>query len=226
MIISRNIIMILSFIAFFSYKNSTNYKFNNSIRISSLKEGKKNDSITTIKFKELSVSINDFIIDDEDKKIDKIQKETVEIYAQAGETIEKQLISLSSNLLTDLTIEQRYQTSITISYEGKHCDLTDWKHFNSDWKLLPSNKAGQFIGNQYTETDYKKFPKISIQDLKNKVKEKCGKHWLGILDKVRNTTEYPIEIGISRYYLRITGKRKDNGQKVTKLIIINIPMGC
>lgn len=53
------------------------------------------DTITTIKFDELSVSINRLIIYDEDKKIDQIQKDTVEIYAQLGETIEGQLISMS-----------------------------------------------------------------------------------------------------------------------------------
>jgi hypothetical protein len=221
----KSIIIPILIIAIFSGSNSINNngKLHYSPTIFSNQEP---DSVTTIKFDELSVSISRLAIDDENNKTSQIQKETIEISAQPGETIEEQLISVSSTLLTDLTIEQRYQTSIMVSYEGKHCDLTNWKHFYSDWQLLSSNKTGIFVGNKYTEKDYKKLPKVSLEELKKKVKEKCGRNWLTIINKVKSLNEYPIDVGISRYYLRITGKRKNNGQKVTKLIIINIPMGC
>uniref|UniRef100_UPI004048DFDA hypothetical protein n=1 Tax=Algoriphagus sp. TaxID=1872435 RepID=UPI004048DFDA len=184
------------------------------------------DTITTIKFNELSISINRLIIYDEDKKIDQIQKDTVEIYAELGETIEGQLISISSDQLTGLTVEQRYETSVTIMNEGPHCDLTDWKHFYSDWNKLHANSKGQFTCDKYTEKEYEKFSKISIDDLKQKVKEQCGDEWLKLVEKVKTPTEYPSGVSISRYYLRVTGQRKDNGQTVTKLIVIETPMGC
>ena len=184
------------------------------------------DTITTIKFIELSVSINRLIIFDEEKKIDQIQKDTVEIYAELGETIEGQLISIASNQLTNLKVEQRYETSVTIMNEGPHCDLTDWKHFYSDWNKLQTNKKGQFICNKYNEMEYEKFPKISIEDLKQEVKEKCGEEWIKLVEKVTIPTEYPSGVNISRYYFQITGQRKDNGQTVTKLIVIVTPMGC
>ena len=184
------------------------------------------DTITTIKFDELTVSINRLIIYDEDKKIDQIQKDTVEIYTELGETIEGQLISISSDQLKGLTVEQRYETSVIIMNEGPHCDLTDWKHFYSDWKQLLTNSTGQFTCNKYSEKEYEKFPKISINDLKQKVKDKCGDKWLKLVEKVKTPTEYPSGVSISRYYLRVTGQRKDNGQTVTKLIVIERPMGC
>lgn len=184
------------------------------------------DTITTIIFNELSISINRLIIYDEDKKIDQIQKDTVEISAELGETIEGQLISISSDQLTGLTVEQRYETSVTIMNEGPHCDLTDWKHFYSDWNKLQENSKGQFSCDKYTEKEYEKFPKISIDDLKQKVKEECGDEWLKLVEKVKTPTEYPSGVSISRYYLRVTGQRKDNGKTVTKLIVIETPMGC
>jgi len=184
------------------------------------------DTITTIKFNELSISINRLIIYDENKKIEQIQKDTVEIYAELGETIEGQLISISSDQLTGLTVEQRYETSVTIMNEGPHCDLTDWEHFYSDWKRLQANNSGQFICDKYSEKEYEKFPEISIDDLKQKVREQCGDEWLKLVEKVKSPTEYPSGVSISRYYLRITGQRKDNEQTVTKLIIIETPMGC
>ncbi|MDR7210125.1 hypothetical protein [Flavobacterium piscis] len=184
------------------------------------------DTITTIKFNELSISISRLIIYDEDNKIAQIQKDTVEIYTELGETIEGQLISISSDQLTGLTVEQRYETSVTIMNEGPHCDLTEWKHYYSDWKLLQTNRNGQFICDKYSEKEYEKFPKISIDDLKQKVKEQCGDEWLKLVEKVKTPTEYPSGVNISRYYLRVTGQRKDNGKTVTKLIVIETPMGC
>lgn len=184
------------------------------------------DTITTIKFNELTLSINRLVIYDEEGRMAQIQKDTVEIYAELGETIEGQLISITTDQLTDLTVEQRYETSVTIMNEGPHCDLTDWKHFYSDWKRLEVNNAGQFICDQYAEKDYEKFPKVSMDDLKQKVKEQCGVEWFKHVENVKTPTEYPSGVGISRYFLRVTGQRKDNGQTVTKWIVVEMPMGC
>lgn len=238
----RNIISIVTFTTICSCNNSSTNKRetaqnssivsdttivsnqpNNSTTSSNDNEG--DDTITTIKFDELTISINRLIIYNQDKKIDRIQKDTVLIYPELGETIEGQLVSISSNLLTGLKVEQRYETSVTIMNEGAHCDLTDWKHFYSDWKQLPVNNDGKFICFRYTEQEYKKFPKISIDDLKKEVKEQCGDEWLKLVEKVKTPTEYPSGVSISRYYLKVAGQRRDNGQSVNKLIIIETPMG-
>ena len=239
----QNIIIILTFTTLCSCNNSSTSKtettqndniVSDTTRISNqtnnsttfTNDEEEVDTTTTIKFNEFSISINRLIIYDEDKKIDQIQKDTVEVYAELGETIEGQLISISSNQLTDLTVEQRYETSVTIMNEGPHCDLTDWKHFYSNWKPLQTNPKGQFICDKYSEKEYEKFPKVSIDNLKQKVKEQCGEEWFKLVKKVKTPTEYPSGVGVSRYYLKVTGQRKDNGQTVTKLIIIETPMGC
>jgi hypothetical protein len=184
------------------------------------------DTITDIKFSELSVSINRLVVFDEDKKLNETQKDTVYLYSELGETIEGQTISISTEQLTDLIIEQRYETSVTIQNEGPHCDLIDWKHYDSEWKMLKTNKAGQFICDSYSEKDWEKFPKIQISELKEIVKKQCGKEWYNLISKIKLPTEYPSTVGVSRYFLRLTGQRKDNGQKVTKLIIFEVAMGC
>jgi hypothetical protein len=184
------------------------------------------DTIADIKFNEFSVSINRLIIYDEDHKIDQIQKDTVEIYADIGETIEGQLFSISSEHLSNFSVEQRYETSITIMDEGPHCDLINWKHYDSDWIPLKQNTNEQFVGYKYSASDFKKFPDISINEMKQKVKEQCGEEWFKLIEKVKTLTEYPSGVGISRFYIKITGQRKDNGKMVSKLIIIHTPMGC
>lgn len=184
------------------------------------------DTVTDINFKELSISINRLVVFDEDKELNKTQKDTVYLYSELGETIEGQIISVSTDQLTNLTVEQRYETSVTIMGKGPHCDLIDWKHYNSDWKMLKSNEVGQFICDSYSEKDWEKFPKIQISELKAMVKKHCGGEFFNLILKIKSPTEYPSGVGVSRYFLRLTGQRKDNGQTITKLIIFEEAMGC
>lgn len=184
------------------------------------------DTITDIQFPELALSINRLLIYDEDKEMEEIQTDTVTISPELGEGIEGQTISISTDKLINLKVEQRFETSVTIMNEGPHCDLTDWEHFYSDWKKLSANNKGQFICDRYTEKDWEKFPKISVEELKKKIKEQCGEEWVEIAKNIKSPTEYPSGVSISRYFIRVSGQLKDNGKTVTKLIIIENPMGC
>jgi hypothetical protein len=231
-------------LTFLSCNNSTKKAEITTSNLDSLKDSKKTsqqilksesttenediveDTITDIKFRELSISINRLLIFDEEKKLNQIQKDTVNIYAELGETIENQKIEILSEQITDLSIEQRFETSITISNEGPHCDLTEWKHFYSEWKHLTKNENGVFICDKYSEKDYSNFPKVKIEELKKEVKRECGEEMYKLISKNKKVIENNCEVGISRYFLRIKGKNKENGQIVTKLIIIETSMGC
>ncbi|MGJ1192283.1 hypothetical protein [Sphingobacterium siyangense] len=180
---------------------------------------------TSIKFNEFVVSIQGMAILDLEK-MDQLQRDTVEIDAEVGESIEGSYISILNDQISDLKVEQRYETSVTIMNEGPHCDLTDWKHFDSDWKSLKQNRNGLFFSEEYTDQDYRAFPSVSMDELRQKVKERCGEEWFKLLAKVKSPTEYPSAVSISRYFLRITCRRKDNGKELTKFIIIKTPMGC
>jgi len=193
--------------------------------ISTAKAMNETKSNTTIKFNDLVVSIQDLAIFNPEK-LDSVQRDTIEVEAEVGESIEGSSISILSDHISDLRVEQRYETSATIMNEGPHCDLTEWKHFNSGWKSLKQNANGQFSCAEYTDEERTIFPGVSMEELKQKVKEQCGEEWVKLLVKVNSPTEYPCAIGISRYFLRITGIRKDSGKKTTKLIVLKTPMGC
>lgn len=184
------------------------------------------DTITTIKYNELTISINRLVIYDEENKLKQLQKDTVELYAELGENIEGKRISISSNQLTNIIVEQCYETSISIQNEGPHCDLTEWTHYYSDWNLLTTTNSGQFICDKYTEKQNQKFLNIPIEDVKQKVKEQCGNDWFTLVENITSPTEYPSSVAISRYFIKVSGIKKDTGQTVTKLIIIEVPMGC
>ena len=184
------------------------------------------DTIALIEFKEISIFINRLKIYDEDNIISTNGTDTVLINAELGEKFEGQIITYKSDILSDIIIEQRYQTSVTIMKEGPHCDLTEWKHFYSNWKRLASSSNGQFIADSYSENEQKKFPSISINDLKKEVKNLCGEDWVQLLDSIKTPNDYPSGVSISRYYLKITGKHKDTNSIVTKIIVIENQMGC
>jgi hypothetical protein len=184
------------------------------------------DTIALIEFKEISIFINRLKIYDEDNIISTNGTDSVLINAELGEKFEGQIISYKSEILSDIIIEQRYQTSVTIMKEGPHCDLTDWKHYYSEWKRLSSTSSGQFITDSYSENEQKKFPSISINDLKNEVKNQCGEDWFQLVDSIKNPNDYPSGVSISRYYLKVTGKNTFTNSIVTKIIVIENQMGC
>ena len=184
------------------------------------------DTIAVIEFKEISIFINRLKIYDQDNIISSNETDSVLINAELGEKFEGQIITYKSDILSDIIIEQRYQTSVTIMKEGPHCDLTDWKHYYSEWKRLSSTSNGQFITDSYSENEQKKFPSISINELKKEVKNQCGEDWVQLLDSIKNPNDYPSGVSISRYYLKITGKHKDSNSIVTKIIVIENQMGC
>jgi hypothetical protein len=180
---------------------------------------------TSIKFNEFVVLIQGMAIVNPEM-MDQLQRDTVEIEAEVGESIEGSYISILSDQISELKVEQRYETSVTIMNEGPHCDLNEWKHFTSDWKSLKQNRNGLFFSDEYTDKDYRAFPSVSMDELKQKVKEHCGEDWFKLLAEVKSPTDYPSAVSISRYFLKITCRRKDNGKKVAKFIIIKTPMGC
>ncbi len=181
---------------------------------------------TTIRFNEFSIGIKSLICMDDEDKLSQTQKDSAYFFIDVGETIEGQKLSLEGGEDYDFTIEQRYETSITLSNEGPHCDLIDWKHFYSNWKTIKPNRQGVFLLEEYSEKDRNKFPSISISELKQQVKQHCGLEWEALMGEVKSPLEYPCGIEISRYYLRITAKRKDNSNVVRKIIVFEDPMGC
>jgi hypothetical protein len=184
------------------------------------------DTSTSIKFPEFMVTINRLVEYDTAGEMKEIQKDTAYVEAEVGENIEGQQLTINSDLLNDLKVEQRYETSVTIMDEGPHCDLTNWKHYYSDWHRLNSIGAGKYTCEKYTEQERQKFPGVSIQELRNAVAKHCGKEWTGFVSKVKSPTDYPSGVSISNYFLRISGIRKDNGRKIVKVIVIESPMGC
>lgn len=186
----------------------------------------KNKSITTLNFNTFTITLNRQYQSNQLLTFDHIASDTIEIYTELGQNIEDQIITFKNKDLTLFTIEQGYETSISIMNEGAHCDLITWKHGHSEWKTLQKNQSDEFLCISYTENEKKLFPKISINELKQHVKANCGMEWFNRINTINSINDYPLTVNISKYFLRISELDPLGRKKKTTLISIENPMGC
>jgi hypothetical protein len=189
---------------------------------STLEAVKYEELTTTIHFGEFTLDIQNFSTFDENDLPAISQTDTLTINADIGENLSRSSLVISEEL-TDVKIEQRYETSVTIMDEGPHCDMVDWKHYTSEWKVLKSETDNIFKCADYTEKEQEKFPEVSLQEFREAIKKHCGEPGI---EHIKSPVDYPSGVGISRIYLKISGTQKSTGKFIVKYLIFEIPMGC
>jgi hypothetical protein len=221
-----------------SVKNTPSNQPQDTIEVSTLDDSLRNenqlnspamiDTTCTIKFDEFQVTFNRLVLYESDvqNEVFHTDTDTLTIYPDYGEMIEGQLIYFEKNLLENIQLEQRYETSLTINNEGPHCDLVNWEHHTSEWKVLKPNKSGVFKFLKYSDAESRKFPEVSISELKNAVKNECGAEWVELINEIKTIKDSPCFISINRYYLKISGIHKRSKKKISKVLVFEIPMGC
>jgi hypothetical protein len=90
------------------------------------------------------------------------------------------LIPISGAEGKDFRIQAQYQTSLTISDEGPHLDLLDWKHYESEWSDLEQLGNLKFRMPTYTDEETSAF-QMSLQKRFTKLFSKpevhVGQRW-------------------------------------------------
>jgi hypothetical protein len=186
-------------------------------------EAYKNRS-TDIYFNEFAIHITRFSTLENKKLPENIENDTLVIDADPGEYLTESTLIVSE--LTDVKVEQRYETVLEISHEDRVCDLSDWKHYTSEWTILKSETENTFICEKYTFKDFEKFPEIRLQELKEAIKEHCGDLIAKETKNIKSVDDYPAEVGVGRIYIRISGTQKSTGKAIVKYLIFDIPGGC
>ena len=178
-----------------------------------------------IKFKGFSLQM-ELEVWDEDKNLEKVKKDRAMVDVELGDSPEQKEIKIKHSKFKNIEVFQRYRNNITIMNEGPHCDLTEWKHYDSNWKKLDYNsKQNTFTTVSYDENDRNKFLNVDLNDLKQAVNNACGENWAALLKDVKKLDEYPIGISISKIYLKIVLTKKDN-TVIEKIVVFKMPMGC
>lgn len=162
---------------------------------------------------------------DGDKVLSKVQTDTTSLYLGLGESIENRKIQLSAYNGNKIRVFQSYENSVTLMNEGPHCDLIDWKHYNSKWVEL-EQKNGFFTTDSYTQQDWNKFESgIDIKELLKAVKEHCGEHWMQLAKDATSVNDYPFGVGMNKIYLKFE-VTDVSGKVYNRFLVLEIPMGC
>lgn len=179
-----------------------------------------------IKLNDLEIRFNDIVIFVEKADELLIFNDTAKLYLDLGETIQGQSLQIIKSGLRKIKIEQQYETSLSISNEGPHLDLFDWKHFTSEWVELKPIDMDKYIADSYSSKEQTKFPDFSETELIDFLNSN-GRQ--GYADLISNPTYSDGSkhwwIGLSRVSIKVTGFDNEN-RLVTRLINFEIPMGC
>lgn len=143
-----------------------------------------------------------------------------------GESIENQTILLrEASPDLEFKIEQQFETSLMVMDEGPHLDLTDWKHYRSEWREIRKLDDHKFLTLKLSEADSSKFPKVSMQEVYREVARRGDGKWARLARSARTVNDYPLGVGVNKISLRIK-VREDNEWRVIKRLEFIIPMGC
>lgn len=123
---------------------------------------------------------------------------------------------------------QRYRTSMSISAEGPHLDLVDWRHFDSPWTPLHSLDAKRFRTLKSDQMDASRFPSTTQSEILAEVHRRVANGWSRVLEfakSCRGPNDGACLVMISSIYLRIQ-KQVRGGWIDIGLVEVRFPMGC
>jgi hypothetical protein len=180
---------------------------------------------TIIKFDEFTIEFENLAPFD-DKQLRKTFTTDMEFAVDLGETLESSRIKIQTDKWDKIEIEQRLETSVTIMNEGPHCDLVDWKHYTTDWAKLKEINKLTYTALSYKNGEITKFPDVDMKELREAAKKKCGQGWADLIKETKTPYDYPCDVGVSRFYVKVIGTDKVTGKRIQRTITIRIPMGC
>lgn len=151
--------------------------------------------------------------------------DTVKIDMELGETPENKIFRIQHQY-KNIEVFQRIENSVTVTNEGPHCDLINWKHYRSEWYKVPSeDKIYQTLG--LIEKEGQHFIPIDLDKLKIEIKRVCGDRWYNLIKDKKYIDEHDFHMGTSTSKILLLFILTDkNGVKTNKVIEFLVPMGC
>jgi len=130
-------------------------------------------------------------------------------------------------------IQLQYETSLTISDEGPHVDLLDWKHCVSDWEPVQATAPNRFVLPAPSPEQAHCFPDFTHRELVAAARKALSawadpagiERWIRLLDGVRKAGDGPTYAEISKVRMRVEVFDQGRWQPVTTVEFV-LPMGC
>ena len=159
----------------------------------------------------------------------KSTKDSTIIYLELGSSLADLRFGIMNMFdSVSTTVTYQFETSLTLSAEGPHCDLLDWMHYTSlpdTLELLDSTGIYQ-LKNGFQDSLSRAFPEVTMKEVRKAVRKHCSEGWLERTKETNSIHEYPFSVSISREIIRILITNKKGDKIREKFIIFEIPMGC
>ncbi|MDC3132622.1 SH3 domain-containing protein [Flavobacteriaceae bacterium] len=123
-----------------------------------------------------------------------------------------------------IEVYQQFNRSVTIYYEGPHCDMINWKKFKTKWIEIPyktsvnNHKTLERSAGQVAEITFSK------EELDQAIKEHCSEEWFNLVKNIPKTTDYPIDVSIYEILFKMIVS--NDNESLEKVIVIDVPMEC
>ena len=179
-----------------------------------------------VTYDEFTVTVED--LSQQRARIDKINPNFDDILffqLENSETIENKIIRIKHHQdYRSIEVFQKHANSIAISDDKSHSDMIDWQHYYSSWKPLTSIKNHlQFKTFKISKKEATKFIDVNLDSLKAVVKDACGPSWSDSIKNVKSLDDSPINIVVSKMYLRIL-MTDIEGEKTEKILIFELSL--
>jgi hypothetical protein len=187
------------------------------------------DSTLLLKFEKVHLEVNVLDLFSERDLFKKVYNDTIKLEWGLNEKLGGKKINLKSidSTITKIEVFQNYKTSLSVSDDGAHIDLTDWIHHQSKWTKL-NLKNNSFNILSYSEKESKKFPEISNHEILERVIMTTGNNDNKFTKRAKDCegpNGYPCYVNINEITLKIVIHTKNNGI-LNKTVLIETPSGC
>ena len=158
------------------------------------------------------------------------KKGPTKVNLELGEDIDSREVILNfPDRAVKYRVFQRYRTSMSVSFEGPHLDLEDWRHYDSPWVQLRSLDNRRFRMLASEQIDDLRFPATTKAEIIKAVRGRLGESWESrrdwILEGCDGANDNPCLVGVSSMYLRIQ-KNAGDGWLDVGVVEFQVPMGC
>jgi hypothetical protein len=159
-------------------------------------------------------------------KLAKNQRTIIELHL--GENLDNQEVILNfPDHFAEYRVFQRYRTSVSISNEGPHLDLVNWRHFDSPWFQLPALKPRRFRTLRSEQMDSVRFPPTTPSEIVDEVRRRVGNNseFVDVAKTCRGPNDGACWVGISSIYVLVQKRVRARWIDIA-LVEFRLPMGC
>lgn len=161
------------------------------------------------------------------RRFENLSQKPVRLELDPSETIDGQVIAIHPfpGDSRQFRVEQQFETSLSVNSEGPHQNLTDWKHYTSQWRELERLETNRFRTFAVTEEEMKRFPRVTREEIVKAAFRQGGKGWAEVAEDCTGPDEGPCIIGRSRVSFRISARINGRWTVIHRIDAL-FPMGC